>query len=71
VLSSFLSKPELFEDLTDMLTKFCVAITRNPNLPFSGDWVLTVCPKALPGNLLYRPDSIFIAALLFYEQLLF
>jgi CheY-like chemotaxis protein len=32
--SSFLSKPELFEDLTDMLTKFCVAITRNPNLPF-------------------------------------
>lgn len=32
--SSFLSKPELFEDLTDMLTKFCVAITLNPNLPF-------------------------------------
>ena len=32
--SSFLSKPEVFEDLTDMLSKFCVAIQHNPNIPF-------------------------------------
>lgn len=32
--SSFLSKPELFEDLTDMLSKFCTAIQHNPNIPF-------------------------------------
>ena len=32
--SSFLSKPELFEDLTDMLSKFCVAIRHNPDVPF-------------------------------------
>jgi CheY-like chemotaxis protein len=32
--SSFLSKPEAFEDLTDMLEKFCTAILHNPNLPF-------------------------------------
>ncbi len=32
--SSFLSKPEVFEDLTDMLSKFCTAIQHNPNIPF-------------------------------------
>jgi CheY-like chemotaxis protein len=32
--SSFLSKPEVFQDLTDMLSKFCVAIQHNPNMPF-------------------------------------
>jgi CheY-like chemotaxis protein len=32
--SSFLSKPEAFEDLTDMLDKFCTAILHNPNIPF-------------------------------------
>ena len=32
--SSFLSKPEAFEDLTDMLSKFCTAILHNPNIPF-------------------------------------
>jgi CheY-like chemotaxis protein len=32
--SSFLSKPEVFEDLTDMLEKFCVAILHNPSVPF-------------------------------------
>ncbi len=32
--SSFLAKPEAFEDLTDMLSKFCVAIRHNPNVPF-------------------------------------
>ena len=32
--SSFLSKPEVFQDLTDMLSKFCVAIQHNPNIPF-------------------------------------
>lgn len=32
--SSFLSKPEVFEDLTDMLSKFCTAILQNPNIPF-------------------------------------
>jgi CheY-like chemotaxis protein len=32
--SSFMSKPEVFEDLTDMLSKFCVAILHNPNIPF-------------------------------------
>ena len=31
--SSFLSKPEVFEDLTD-IEKFCVAILHNPNVPF-------------------------------------
>jgi CheY-like chemotaxis protein len=32
--SSFLSKPEIFQDLTDMLSKFCVTIMHNPNIPF-------------------------------------
>jgi CheY-like chemotaxis protein len=32
--SSFMAKPEIFEDLTDMLSKFCVAILHNPNIPF-------------------------------------
>jgi CheY-like chemotaxis protein len=32
--SSFLSKPEMFEDLTNMLSKFCTAILHNPNIPF-------------------------------------
>jgi len=32
--SSFLSKPEVFEDLTGMLEKFCMAILHNPNIPF-------------------------------------
>ena len=32
--SSFLTKPGVFEDLTDMLEKFCTAIQHNPNVPF-------------------------------------
>jgi CheY-like chemotaxis protein len=32
--SSFLTKPETFADLTDILSKFCVAILHNPNIPF-------------------------------------
>lgn len=32
--SSFLSKPEAFEDLTDMLAKFCAAILHDPDVPF-------------------------------------
>ncbi len=32
--SSFLSKPAGFQDLTDMLEKFCAAIQRDPNIPF-------------------------------------
>jgi CheY-like chemotaxis protein len=32
--SSFLSKPEAFKDLTDMLEKFCTAILHNPDMPF-------------------------------------
>jgi two-component system response regulator len=32
--SSFLAKPEMFEDLTGMLSKFCVAILHNPDVPF-------------------------------------
>ncbi|MGA2223240.1 MAG: response regulator [Syntrophobacteraceae bacterium] len=32
--SSFLAKPEIFQDLTDMLSKFCVAVMHNPNIPF-------------------------------------
>jgi CheY-like chemotaxis protein len=32
--SSFLAKPERFEDLTGMLSKFCAAILHNPNIPF-------------------------------------
>jgi len=32
--SSFLSKPEAFEDLIDMLSKFCMAILHNPDVPF-------------------------------------
>ena len=32
--SSFLSKPEVFQDLTDMLEKFCTAILHDPNIPF-------------------------------------
>ena len=32
--SSFLSKPEGFQDLADTLEKFCTAIQHNPNIPF-------------------------------------
>ena len=32
--SSFLSKPKVFQDLTDMLEKFCTAIRHDPNIPF-------------------------------------
>ena len=32
--SSFMVKPEAFEDLSDMLSKFCVAILHDPALPF-------------------------------------
>jgi CheY-like chemotaxis protein len=32
--SSFLSKPAGFQDLTDMLEKFCAAIQNDPNIPF-------------------------------------
>ncbi|MDR3553736.1 MAG: response regulator [Syntrophobacteraceae bacterium] len=32
--SSFLSKPEAFEDLIVMLSKFCVAILNDPDVPF-------------------------------------
>jgi CheY-like chemotaxis protein len=32
--SSFLSKPEAFADLIDMLSKFCAAIVNNPDIPF-------------------------------------
>ena len=32
--SSFLSKSEAFEDLTDVLSKFCTAILHNPKVPF-------------------------------------
>jgi CheY-like chemotaxis protein len=32
--SSFLSKPEILEDLIDMLSEFCVAILHDPNIPF-------------------------------------
>lgn len=32
--SSFLVKPEVFEDLVDMLSKFCIAILHNPDVPF-------------------------------------
>ena len=32
--SSFLSKHEVFEDLTDMLSKFCTAVLHNPSIPF-------------------------------------
>ena len=32
--SSFLAKPDVFEDLTDMLSTFCTAIQHNPNIPF-------------------------------------
>ncbi len=32
--SSFLSKPEEFEDLTDTLEKFCTAILHDPDIPF-------------------------------------
>jgi len=32
--SSFLSKPEGFQDLTDTLEKFCAAILHNPDVPF-------------------------------------
>lgn len=32
--SSFLSKPDLFEDLTRMLQEFCTAILHDPNIPF-------------------------------------
>jgi CheY-like chemotaxis protein len=32
--SSFLSKPAAFEDLTDMLSKFCISILHNPDVPF-------------------------------------
>jgi CheY-like chemotaxis protein len=32
--SSFLSKPETFEDLVAMLSRFCAAILHNPDVPF-------------------------------------
>jgi CheY-like chemotaxis protein len=32
--SAFLTKPEIFEDLTEMLSKFCAAIQEDPNIPF-------------------------------------
>ncbi|MGC9968077.1 MAG: response regulator [Syntrophobacteraceae bacterium] len=32
--SSFLTKPEVFEDLADVLSKFCTAIRNDPNVPF-------------------------------------
>jgi CheY-like chemotaxis protein len=32
--SSFLAKPEIFEDLIDVLKRFCLAILQNPNIPF-------------------------------------
>ena len=32
--SSFLAKPDVFEDLTQMLEKFCTAVLDNPNIPF-------------------------------------
>jgi CheY-like chemotaxis protein len=32
--SSFLCKPDVFEDLTEMLEKLCMAILHNPNIPF-------------------------------------
>jgi len=32
--SSFLAKPEVFEDLTEMLSRFCAAIRDNPKIPF-------------------------------------
>lgn len=32
--SSFLSKPEILEDLIDMLSEFCVAILHDPDTPF-------------------------------------
>jgi CheY-like chemotaxis protein len=32
--SSFLVKPDLFQDLTDMLSKFCAAILDNEHIPF-------------------------------------
>ncbi len=32
--SSFLSKPEVFDDLTDMLEEICMAILHDPNIPF-------------------------------------
>ena len=32
--SSFLSKPEAFEDLIEMLSRFCAAIIHNPDVPF-------------------------------------
>jgi two-component system response regulator len=32
--ASFLSKPEAFEDLRDMLQSFCTAIIHNRNVPF-------------------------------------
>jgi CheY-like chemotaxis protein len=32
--SAFLAKPEVFEDLTEMLGKFCTAILENPDIPF-------------------------------------
>jgi CheY-like chemotaxis protein len=32
--SSFLAKPEMFEDLINMLKKFSLAVLQNPNIPF-------------------------------------
>ncbi len=32
--SSYLSKPDTFADLLDLLSKFCVAILQNPDVPF-------------------------------------
>jgi hypothetical protein len=32
--SSFLAKPDYFEELVEMLDKFCTAILDNPDIPF-------------------------------------
>jgi CheY-like chemotaxis protein len=43
--SSFLAKPEVFQDLTDMLSLFCTAILHDPNIPFQ---VIGVDPALAP-----------------------
>jgi CheY-like chemotaxis protein len=32
--ASFLAKPDLFEDLTSMLEKYCTAVLHDPDIPF-------------------------------------
>ena len=32
--ASFLAKPDVFEDLKNMLGRFCAAVLRNPDIPF-------------------------------------